>query len=44
MKIIKKKYIAEMQLDWVNNFSTISRFSEYYNIYEKSALKIINYK
>jgi len=32
---------AEMYLDWVNNFLTVARFAEYYNISETEALAVI---
>jgi len=37
-----KKKIQEMYLDWVNNFLSLERFSEYYNIPPQKAEKIIN--
>ena len=37
-----KNKIIEMYLDYFNNFLTVERFAEYYNISEKKADKIIN--
>lgn len=31
----------EMYLDYVNNFLTVKRFAEYYNISEAEALELI---
>ncbi len=33
--------LAEMYLDWFNNFCTVSRFAEYYSTPEAQALRII---
>lgn len=38
----KRKKIQEMYLDWVNNFLTVVRFAEYYNISEDKANRVIN--
>jgi hypothetical protein len=35
------KYINEMYLDYFNNFISVERFAEYYNISETFALDII---
>ena len=35
-------YFQEMYLDWVNNFLTIERFAEWYNIGEEQAAVIIS--
>jgi len=35
-------YFQEMYLDWVNNFLTIERFAEWYNIGEEQAAAIIS--
>jgi hypothetical protein len=32
-----RDYLADLYLDWVNNFLTIERFSEYYGLDEDDA-------
>jgi hypothetical protein len=36
------KQIINLYLDYVNNFLTVKRFANYYNISESRALKIID--
>lgn len=38
----KKDIIERMYLDWYNNFCTIERFAEYYNLSIEQARQIIN--
>ena len=38
----KKDVIERMYLDWYNNFCTIERFAEYYNLSIEQAKQIIN--
>lgn len=33
--------LAEMYLDWFNNFGSVSRFAEYYGTSELQALRIV---
>lgn len=33
--------IQELYLDYVNNFLTVERFAEYYNLSERKAFKVI---
>ena len=35
------KYLNEMYLDYYNNFISVERFAEYYNISEAFALEVI---
>jgi hypothetical protein len=35
------KYLNEMYLDYFNNFISVERFAEYYNISETFALEVI---
>lgn len=35
------KQLLELYLDYVNNFLTVARFAEYYNLTEKEALQVI---
>ena len=44
IKHITDKEISLMQLDWINNFLTVDRFAEHYNITYYSAKRIIEYK
>jgi hypothetical protein len=43
MKQIKylRDYLADLYLDWVNNFLTIERFSEYYGLDEDDARDLL---
>jgi hypothetical protein len=43
MKQIKylRDYLADLYLDWVNNFLTIERFSEYYGLDEDDAKDLL---
>ena len=43
MKEIKylRDYLADLYLDWVNNFLTIERFSEYYGLDEDDARDLL---
>lgn len=41
MKLNRKQDYPRLYLDFVNNFLTISRFAEYYEIGEKQATAII---
>jgi CO dehydrogenase/acetyl-CoA synthase beta subunit len=34
-------YLADLYLDWVNNFLTIEKFSEYYGLEEDDAKKLL---
>ena len=36
-----RDYLADVYLDWVNNFLTIERFSEYYGLEEDDARKLL---
>jgi hypothetical protein len=36
--------VIEMKLDWINNFLTVQRFAEYYNISYFSAQRIAQIK
>ena len=43
MKIIYlRDTLADLYLDWVNNFLTIERFSEYYGLDEDDARDLLN--
>jgi len=39
--IYLRDYLADVYLDWVNNFLTIERFSEYYGLEEDDARKLL---
>jgi len=39
---MKNNRIKEMYLDYFNNFLTVDRFAEYYNISKQKATYIIN--
>ena len=43
MKQIKylRDYLADLYLDWVNNFLTIERFAEYYGLDEDDAKELL---
>jgi hypothetical protein len=43
MKQIKylRDYLADLYLDWVNNFLTIERFAEYYGLDEDDARDLL---
>lgn len=43
MKYISKKKALNMYLNFVNNFLTVQRFSEHYNITYSKAIEIITY-
>jgi hypothetical protein len=39
--IYLRDYLADLYLDWVNNFLTIEVFSEYYGLEEDDAKKLL---
>jgi hypothetical protein len=39
--IYLRDYLADLYLDWVNNFLTIERFSEYYGLDEDDAKDLL---
>jgi hypothetical protein len=39
--IYLRDYLADLYLDWVNNFLTIEVFSEYYGLEEDDARKLL---
>ncbi len=41
-KIEKRKEIEKLYLSFVNDFLTVGKFAEYYNLTELKAIKIIN--
>ena len=42
LKHLSKSKQEAMYLDWVNNFLTVKRFAQYYNITTKAANILIN--
>ena len=39
--IYLRDYLADLYLDWINNFLTIERFSEYYGLDEDDAKDLL---
>lgn len=42
IRVYDQGEILQMYLDWFNNFLTVPRFAEYYNISEKFAEEVIS--
>ena len=40
-EIYLRDYLADLYLDWVNNFLTIEKFSEYYGLDEDDAKDLL---
>jgi len=36
-----RDYLADLYLDWVNNFLTLERFAEYYGLDEEDAKQLL---
>jgi hypothetical protein len=41
-KIMKREELANVFLDWKNNFLTVAGFAEYYGLHDNEAYELIN--